>query len=632
MVLSIYPILLFAVTFCGARFSGKGKRAPAFLCLEQTKLIRASACIGVILHHLAQQVTDYGYVYKGPVTIFSDCGILFTGLFFFFSGYGLITNVYHRPGYLQGFLQNRLPAVLIPFWTINLLGILLQRFIYGRTLSPGPMLSDLFGITLINGNGWFIIEITVLYLIFWFLFFTIPKKDAALAGLILAAGMLIAFGFSRGHDMAGGKYHWFRGEWWFNSTITFVFGALTARFKNRIFACFDRFYPAALGITAALTAAAFRASVFTVRHYGYYQANTSMYHRRGELITLFSQMAACLTFTLLVLLLNMRITLNNRVLKYIGGISLELFLIHGYFVHDIFRHVRMRDSLRFALVLLCSLAAASVVSPPVQWLTRRIKELLSPLRIVNDTLEHAIAERKKAQRRKVFRIILTAGGILGVSALLLVTVGGKVLLERQFREECVALRRAGVGETVYWGRFETDLKRIGKERLSWTVIRREEEDVFLLCMKGIAGSSYNRKHEAVSWEESDLRTLLNSETFTDMFSRDEAECVIDVDQDRITLLTPGEAEEFFSSDKDRELDITPAARLNGTNINQMSKASNWDMKGYRSSWWWLRGERGKKDVFAPVVTVDGAVSCSDKEVNRPDGAIRPVIRVRVPQA
>ena len=81
-------------------------------------------------------------------------------------------------------------------------------------------------------------------------------------------------------------------------------------------------------------------------------------------------------------------------------------------------------------------------------------------------------------------------------------------------------------------------------------------------------------------------------------------------------------------DEDRELSITDLAQMEGTNINTMSKVNNWDMKGYRSSWWWLRERPGVSNKYAPIVTVDGRVFENGKEVNRTGGAIRPVIWVK----
>jgi hypothetical protein len=100
------------------------------------------------------------------------------------------------------------------------------------------------------------------------------------------------------------------------------------------------------------------------------------------------------------------------------------------------------------------------------------------------------------------------------------------------------------------------------------------------------------------------------------------------DGDLITLLTPSEAEVVFTTKGQRELAITDAAKDAGTNINEMSKVNYWDMKGYRSSWWWLRERPGVSNKYAPIVTVDGRVFEYGKEVNRTGGAIRPVIWVK----
>ncbi len=53
------------------------------------------------------------------------------------------------------------------------------------------------------------------------------------------------------------------------------------------------------------------------------------------------------------------------------------------------------------------------------------------------------------------------------------------------------------------------------------------------------------------------------------------------------------------------------------------------MKGYRSSWWWLRQDPGEESAFAPIVTENGTVITGEKYVNKPKGAIRPVIWVSV---
>ena len=161
-LLLIYPALLLACTFYGAKLSGRGRIAPDFLYPDQTRMIQAAACIGIIIHHVTQRITGYVTDPRNPVSIFNELGFLFTSLFFFFSGYGLLTSLLTRPDYLKGFLQKRLPAVLIPFWVINLCLVLSERFIYGIRQSIPEAFGQIFGITLVNSNGWFVIEILIL--------------------------------------------------------------------------------------------------------------------------------------------------------------------------------------------------------------------------------------------------------------------------------------------------------------------------------------------------------------------------------------------------------------------------------------------------------------------------------------
>lgn len=629
-ILLIYPISLLILVLAGARLSGRGKINPEYLSLEQSGMIRAAACLGVILHHLAQQVTGYGvFSIKAPITVLNYTGILCTALFFFYSGYGLIISCENKPGYLDTFLGRRLPAVLIPFWTVNLLGILLNRFGYGIHKSLTAYLSDLSGITLVNSNGWFIVEIVILYLAFYVCFKRIRNQNASLTLLCIFTVALIFFAFSRGHDVDGNKSHWLRGEWWFNSTGTFLFGLLYARFRQKADPLINRYYPFILSASLLLFGAAFWSAIYTVNHFGYSRSVNSYLGNKGEACTLLAQTAACILFTCVILLLQMRISLHSKILGRIDRISTELFLVHGYFVNRIFGNVRMNAALRFALVPGCSIAVAAVISPSVKWMVKQTQQRLSRTKPANNTLESKIAEQNRKKRLKILKTSVAAG----LAVIFLISANQAawrlVFARREYEKECGALNESSIGDEVYWGRFETDRSRIGKERLVWIVIKKEGDEICLLSKEGIAGSSYHQKHEAVNWENSDIRNKLNSEQFLRMFSKYETESLMDIDGDQITLLTTQEAKEAFSSDQDRELVITSAAEQDGTNINRLSKEHYWDMKGYRSSWWWLRGEPGIKKITAPIVTVDGTISLEEKTVNRPNGAIRPVIRVRI---
>ena len=474
----------------------------------------------------------------------------------------------------------------------------------------------------INSNGWFIIEIVFIYIFFYILFSLIKKKDVAFALLILDVVLLIAYSYFQGHDV-GAKSHWFRGEWWYNSTITFVFGMFFARFKERLTAFFNKHYKLFMVLAVVLLVVFYYVSLYMLWRYGYYVENPNGLGKYGKLATLISQMVFCIISVVFVLLLNMKITLGNKVLEYISGMSVELFLIHGYFVERIFANIRLNDVIRFAVVITSSIACTAIISPVIRWIVRKVTGVSVSKKTLNDTLKAEIARREKVNRIKALKVLLYVA-VVGVLAFIIIRVYEHVTDGRQYEEECKALAEAKVGEEVLWGHFETDGKP-GKERLAWIVVARSGDNVCLLAKEGIGGYWYNQKYEAVSWENSDIRRYLNSYEYMSMFSKYELPDVESRDDDYISLLTADEAQRFFSSDEERQLNITEEARLHNTNVNTLSKVNEWDMKGYRSSWWWLRGNKGEASIYAPVVTVDGNVATTEKEVNRTGGAIRPVI-------
>ena len=63
--------------------------------------------------------------------------------------------------------------------------------------------------------------------------------------------------------------------------------------------------------------------------------------------------------------------------------------------------------------------------------------------------------------------------------------------------------------------------------MKWIVLEKEDGQLLLISEKGIAGSSYHRKHEPVLWKDSDLRALLNGPDFMKMFSSSEEGRVLD---------------------------------------------------------------------------------------------------------
>ena len=631
ILLQLYLAAFFILVFFRAEAVQQSGNNEDFLSVSRAGMVRACAAVAIMLHHLMQQLTTYGAAWRGPVSLFNDAGFLCTAVFFFFSGYGLLRSLQTKPEYLRSFLYRRLPAILIPFWTVNLILILAGHFIYGYHKSAERILSELLGFRLIDGNGWFIVEIACLYLGFW-LFFTIFEDQRDIALLIVSAFVfvLMAYAFFPGHDPQGDASDWFRGEWWHNSTIAFVYGLMWARFRSSLEMFFRRHYAFLLVLFTAFSGATFIAAFWAVRRYGYYRVFPGSYAGREATITFFAQAAACLAVITLILLLMMKIRIGNLALRFIESISLELFLVHGVFVDPVLIGLKRKPVLYcaavFAVSIVCAFAVSLVTRPTVRAVQDILGNIFGGRGHTQGTLEaEAAKHRRKRQIRLLRRILFAAAVLLAVCSIYFFE-GNTIFAKKRFGQQCDALKNCKAGDEVLWGQYETDQIRPGKERLKWIVLRKDGSEVLLITKEGIAGSSYHRRHEAVSWEKCGLKEMLDSEMFPGMFTRYEKEAM----EGGITLLTAVEARKYFNTDQDRELTVTAAARSGGTNTNSPSKHHYWDMKGYRTSWWWLRGEDGVEMITAPIVTVDGTIEEDTKYVNKPGGAIRPVIRLHIP--
>ena len=73
-LLMIYPAALLVLIFNKAKISRSKTVSDDFISLDQSKMIQASSCIAIILHHVTQDITVYGSAYKGQVTMLNYIG------------------------------------------------------------------------------------------------------------------------------------------------------------------------------------------------------------------------------------------------------------------------------------------------------------------------------------------------------------------------------------------------------------------------------------------------------------------------------------------------------------------------------------------------------------------------------
>lgn len=369
--LSIYLVILLVLLLVGVKVNGRKKFFDNFLDLDISKGLQGFAAVAIMLHHLTQTVTQYGQINKGIIGFMNDCGVLLTGLFFFFSGYGLYTSFMAKEDYLKGFLRKRLPAVLIPFYMTNTVFIIIS-LIMGYKMKAEEAFLYISGLVLLNSQMWYIVEIVVLYLAFFVIFRFIKKQKWAFIMMAVFMLALTTISLLLGHDYkyaSGGA--WFKGEWWYNSTWLFFVGMLIARFKTNVVAFAKKFYVALLPVGIILFVAMHRATVYMIVHVGYWKEYAGYPGYKEKVQTCMVHTLSVIIFVLVFMLLTMKVQFHNRVLKFLGKIAIELYLIHNIFILYL-RNVAKPDFLYFLCVYAGGIILATVLHYIDSWLIKKI--------------------------------------------------------------------------------------------------------------------------------------------------------------------------------------------------------------------------------------------------------------------
>lgn len=143
-----------------------------YLSYDSTNCLKGIFAIFVLLHHLYQ----YSGLLKNSAIglAFQALGYLSVGMFFFYTGYGMMVSK-NKLGYVKSIGKKRiLPLYLFYVFLIILYAI--WRLVLHCSVSPMEVLQSLlFGKTIVP-LGWYFQVIFVVYLLLW-LVFTVAKRD-----------------------------------------------------------------------------------------------------------------------------------------------------------------------------------------------------------------------------------------------------------------------------------------------------------------------------------------------------------------------------------------------------------------------------------------------------------------------
>ena len=308
LVLLFYPLLAVLLFYKG-KLSSKNEWNNEVLSLKQTKALQGFSAVCIMFHHMAQKTCaswiPSKYIIHG-LDIFVPIGYLFVGIFFFYSGFGLLKSYKTKENYLKGFLPKRLSPLFVASIIISFIFLVARCWMRDNVFLPTLTIGEP---NQINPNGWFPLTIGFFYIVFYLSYrFCKNKKTALWVTCTIVLAYICYCDFL------------LFGTWWYNSVPAFCTGLIFAEYEEEFITKLKKHYILNIIILVIL-------NVISI----YFSVQTG--HKVNRFVTLIAQMISSVTFVLLLLVLGMKIQIGNKLLSFLGSMTLELYLIHGLFVH-----------------------------------------------------------------------------------------------------------------------------------------------------------------------------------------------------------------------------------------------------------------------------------------------------------
>lgn len=221
-------------------------------------------------------------------------------LFLFYTGYGIYESYKRKRNYFDNFLENRLLKTIFSFDIAIIMFLLVRTLILQKHVGVIELAKALVGIGSIGNSNWYMFYVFIAYIIA-FLCFKICKKSDILS--ICAVTVLTLcyciYGKHGGLDL-----------WWYDTALCVPLGMFYSYFKTNI----ER-------LLKKHNLIYYFSFVICILVYAF----TTHYHfeTRNNTLIIISR----IFFTLMVVMLTMKVSMKNKVLLWLGKYSFGIYIM-----------------------------------------------------------------------------------------------------------------------------------------------------------------------------------------------------------------------------------------------------------------------------------------------------------------
>ena len=308
--------LLFALFFLLFLYKIEFGVSDEFMSKEYTTSLRGVCALAIMLCHI--RITNFA-----PLNVFNYLGNPIVGIFFFLSGYGMLTRIKQIgiDNYMNGFILKRCVPLFVEYIFVWIFNFVCMFLVSGNF----NFLKEI-----ITPHSWFIIMIEVLYIVFYigYKLFKDNLKGLIIFVTIFELALIIALS-AFGAD-----------EFWYLSLLCFsggmIYSVVNLNKKKTL--------PLIFGFGAL-------AVVATGAEY--------VLSDKPKIIVLWALIynVSVLALAIVALSVGRYVRFKNPVFELCGKMSLEIYLLHGVF-QFVFKEIKpiYNNSLLYgAMIILCTL-------------------------------------------------------------------------------------------------------------------------------------------------------------------------------------------------------------------------------------------------------------------------------------
>lgn len=298
----LFYFLLFILVIVRFRYNHKGFYDD-YLSFDTTNVIKGVFISLVFLRHIIPYIVNSGYVFQENIWnnsfLFFDfwIGQLIVVMFLFYSGYGVMESIKKKGTlYIDSIPRKRVLNTLINFDIAVVLFVVVALSLH-KDYSLKEYLLSFTGWESIGNSNWYIFVIMLCYLTAFVCFrINVGKQTMYSVRAIICFFLLVALSLTLSFIKPG---------WWHNTMLCFGIGILYSVWRERIESVIKSYYWIILPIVLVLLIPLDRCP----------------YYLRGLVYN-----AYCITFCLLVVMLTMKIKINNSILIWAGKNLFPLYI------------------------------------------------------------------------------------------------------------------------------------------------------------------------------------------------------------------------------------------------------------------------------------------------------------------